>query len=258
MELVVPTNGRQRVLIDAAVTHVRQQHAGLVVGLGIWVNRTLNVAQAYAGDCGGWAYWNAEMHGVTDVLPAGNHTISVWYYTSYWTVFFQDDGYGPHQRRLTAFVLDNQETNKCAVSPCLNGGSCTLTNAALSPGYTCSCQSGFAGQFCQISTCCVLLLCSFVFRFYPHWYSLFLSSSSASSVCCFVFEFGVFFSYVAPRCCRLRIVLYASFQMSMTVIPILVVLEKNALMESTQCNAGARLDSPAHCAVKVGFLFRRC
>lgn len=39
------------------------------------------------------------------------------------------------------------DVNACDYSPCQNGGSCSETTTA--SGYTCSCQSGFAGQNCE-------------------------------------------------------------------------------------------------------------
>ena len=97
-------------------------------------------------------FWNLEMHGTTDVLPAGTHSLNVRYYTSWETVFF-DSSYGVHQRRLVSIVLDNQSSDKCAQDPCLNGGVCSLASASSPPGYTCSCPAGFSGEFCETSTC---------------------------------------------------------------------------------------------------------
>ena len=40
------------------------------------------------------------------------------------------------------------ETNECASSPCLNGGSCVDGDNE----YACNCKQGFSGKDCQLSS----------------------------------------------------------------------------------------------------------
>ncbi len=43
-------------------------------------------------------------------------------------------------------IIYLKDTNACANSPCLNGGTCS--NSGIS--YACNCQTGYSGTNCQI------------------------------------------------------------------------------------------------------------
>jgi hypothetical protein len=49
----VSTNGSQRILVDVAITSIRQQSSGRIVGISLLINNTLLVAQSFNGDCAG-------------------------------------------------------------------------------------------------------------------------------------------------------------------------------------------------------------
>ncbi len=45
-------------------------------------------------------------------------------------------------------ILKKKDSNACSSSPCLNQGTCQVTNNGAS--YTCSCRAGYSGTNCQI------------------------------------------------------------------------------------------------------------